>query len=210
MALAPPLPEALEMKLASLVLVALTGVAAADGYPSGPGPCDDIDACQAACDAGKLKSCTWGGFLVLQAPFRDDRWTKAKGLFEPACKKGDTESCWQAARMTETVSESKPDAAKTVIAAYDRACRKGHVRACVAEGYWVGKAGNEKGKVALYTKAATFAAQRCEKKKDAAICGWLSYFYADGYYLPKDETKAALYRRRACKLDSNIPCTSGQ
>lgn len=200
MALAPRLPEAPEMKLSCLVLVAMTATAAADGYPSGPGPCEDIAACQAACDAGKVKSCTWGGFLVLQTPFTEDRTTKAKALFDPACKKGDTESCWQAAKLTENLDGDKPEGGKTVTAAYGRACAKGHVRACVAQGYWIGKAGDEKGKIATYKKAATFAAQRCEKKKDAAICGWLSYFYADGYYLPKDEAKAATYRKRACKL----------
>ena len=207
MALALRLPEAPEMKLSCLVLIAMTGIAAADGYPSGPGPCEDIAACQAACTAGKVKSCTWGGFLVLQTPFTEDRTTKAKALFEPACKKGDTESCWQTAKLVDMLNNDRPEGAKVLSAAYGRACAKGHVRACVAQAYWVGKAGDEKGKLALYKKAATLAAQRCEKKKDGPICGWLSNFYADGYLLPKDEVKAAQYRQRACKLGaSNVSC----
>jgi TPR repeat protein len=212
MALAPRLPDGSVMKhapaLSCLVLAALARSAAADGYPSGPGPCEDIAACQAACDAGKMASCTWGGFLVMQAPFLEDRWAKAKALFEPACKKGDTESCWQTARVIDNVNDGAPEGAKTVIAAYDRACKKGHVRACLAEGYLVGEAGDAKRKTALYKKGEAFAVQRCEKKKDAAICRWLSYTYADGYYVAKSEAKAARYRKRACTLDPSPRCQS--
>lgn len=196
------------------VLLAWTGVTLADGYPSGPGPCDTVEACEAACTAGEMKSCTWGGFLVLQSPFDAQAHARAKVMFEAACNKGDTESCWQTARLEESLShrgssDPDPERAKKVTAAYERACKKQHVRACVSAGYWVGESAGANAKaarIALYKKAATFATQRCERKKDPAICGWLSSFYAEGYYLPKDEKKAEKYRQRACKLQTNKPC----
>ena len=92
---------------------------------------------------------------------------------------------------------------------YERACKKQHVRGCVNAGFWVEKAGGTKAAgLALYKKAATVAAQRCERKKDAAICGWLAHFYDAGDYLPKDEKKAERYRQRACKLLTNTPCAT--
>jgi preprotein translocase subunit Sec63 len=72
----------------------------------------------------------------------------------------------------------------------------------------VGEAGDAKRKTALYKKGEAFAVQRCEKKKDAAICRWLSYTYADGYYVAKSEAKAARYRKRACTLDPSPRCQS--
>jgi hypothetical protein len=196
------------------VLLAWTAVALADTYPSGPGPCDTVDVCETECTAGKMKSCTWGGFVVLQSPFDVQARARAKVMFEAACTKGDTESCWQAARLEESTShkgssEPDPQRATKVATAYERACKKQHVRACVSAGYWVAEGGDAKAKaagLALYKKAATIASQRCERKKDAPICEWISYFYADGYYLPKDEKKAEKYRQRACKLRTNKPC----
>ena len=196
------------------VLLAWTGVALADGYPSGPGPCDTVDVCEAACTAGKMTSCTWGGFLVLQSPFDAQARARAKVMFEAACTKGDTESCWQTARLEESLSshgssEPDPDRATKLARAFDRACKKQHVRACLSEGYWVTEGGDAKAKaagLALYKRAASIASQRCERKKDAAICEFISSFYEYGDYLPKDAKKAEKYRQRACKLATNKPC----
>ncbi|MGE0398998.1 MAG: hypothetical protein AB7T06_19975 [Kofleriaceae bacterium] len=200
--------------LASIAVLFSSSVVFADGYPSGPGPCDTTEACEAECTGGKMASCTWGGFLVLQSPFDMQAHQRARVMFEAACVKGDTESCWQAARLEETLLHrggGDADAAgkAKVTAAYVRACKKQHVRGCVNAGYWTADGGDAKAKaagLALYKKAATIAAQRCEKKKDALICGWLSNFWADGYFLPKDEKKSEKYRQRACKLTTNRPC----
>ena len=88
-----------------LLLLAIAGVAHADRFPA-TGPCDDIAACEKACKANKKGTCYWGGVLVLQTA-AEDREARAGALFGRACKKGDGEACWQAARLFEASEEGQ-------------------------------------------------------------------------------------------------------
>ena len=184
------------------LLLAIAGVAHADRFPA-TGPCDDIAACEKACKANKRGTCYWGGVLVLQTA-AEDREVRAGALFNRACKKGDGEACWQAARLFEAAED-----AGAALAAYKRSCAKKHARGCLAFARLGIAAGDETSKQlaeAAQKKGVKLLEQRCVKHKVANACSWVSELYASGTFVAQDEAKAAEYRERQCQLATGKPC----
>jgi hypothetical protein len=173
-----------------LIVIAMIGVAQADGYPREPGPCADLAACEQACTKGKAPACAWGGVLAAQNAADEAMKLRATALFEKACTKGNTESCWFAARRLG----EDPKASKL----YDKACRKKHIRACFALARLnsAGDAKAQKAATATYTKLIGVLDARCEAK-DAFACDKLVEVF---------ELRAAATRDRACQARTGQPC----
>src|SRR5262245_10932540 len=100
-----------------LLFVVLMGVAHADKFPA-TGPCDDVDACEKVCKAGKKGTCYWGGVLIIQAVMKDGDEARALALFDKACAKGEVDGCWQSANLVwqKESRELKTAGAKTLAA----------------------------------------------------------------------------------------------
>jgi TPR repeat protein len=193
-----------------VVLVALAGVAYADGYPREPGPCDDVTACEAACKAGKVAMCAWGGVLAMRD--KDtlvyDRVARGRAMLDKACAKGDAESCWYVARIADPGPRAGAAERAKAAANYERACNKQHVRACLELAAILSLPGDDKAKraaTAASKKGSAILERRCAKK-EAAACTWLASLYEEGAALPQDAAKATEYRERACQITSGAAC----
>jgi TPR repeat protein len=175
-----------------LILIAMVEMAHADGYPRDPGPCEDVAACEQACGKGKAAACTWGGVLAAQSAADETMKAKATSLFEKACTKGSTESCWFAAR---SLGED-PKANKL----YDKACSKKHIRACfvLAVRNSAGDAKAQKASTVMFTKLIAMLDTKCDAK-DAFACDKLVDIY---------QMRAAATRDRACVARTGQPCAA--
>jgi hypothetical protein len=173
------------------VLVALAGVAGADGFPNA-GPCDDVDGCEQACKKGKTPSCTYGGVIAMQSAVDEPMKARGLALFDKACTKGDAEACWFAARRVGDDAKSRKY--------YEKACTKQHVRSCIALARLPVDAADEKARKAaslLNKKVIGLLEPRCEAKNDAFACQKLVELY---------EQKVAETRERVCQVRTGQPC----
>jgi TPR repeat protein len=195
--------------LLSLVFVtAVVRIASADGYPHGPGPCENVTACEKACKSGKTAMCAYGGVLALQDPLSYDRQVRGRAMLDKACAKGDAESCWFVARIADPGEGAPATERIKAVGDYERACNKQHARACFGLAAVLGLGEDEKSKkaaAAATKKAITLLDGRCTKN-DAPACDWMARLYAYGPAVPPDETKANEYRERSCQIRTGAAC----
>ena len=171
-----------------LLLVAISGVVHADGLPSIPGPCNDVDACEQACNKkGQTMSCVWGGTFALQDPDNGEMIARGLALFDKACMKGHAESCYYLARNAD-------DNAK-VRKYYERGCTLQHEKSCLEWGKLLDSAGDDKSKKAamgIHKKLISALEPRCDAKKQVDACTMLADLY---------DLMASKYRDRAASLE---------
>ena len=191
-----------------LVLLAISGAAFADGKPQGPGPCNDLAACEKACKAGKTKSCEWGGLLALESGISQDQRDHAFSLFDAGCKKNDGGSCWRAGLVVDPGEGAAIADRSKARGYYDRACKNKSARACMMLGKLVGGPGDDKAlkaAAAAYKQAVAIFEQAC-KKQDAQACALAANLYSAGMGVTQDAKKADELRQRACVIKSGQPC----
>src|SRR5439155_24120681 len=111
------------------IVIALATAAHADGS-RGKGPCADADACEAACNRGTMKACTWGGNLLIQSGL-DANKDRARRLFDNACNKGDGDACWRAGFTVDPGEGAALDLRAKARVYYDRGCTRGSASSCM-------------------------------------------------------------------------------
>ena len=192
-----------------LLLVVLVSVAHADKFPA-TGPCDDVDACEKACKAGKKDSCYWGGALIIQKGVKEEDEAHAMTLFDKACAKGHADACWQSANLVwYKESREKGDGTKAR-AAFQKACNKNHARACMRLADIVaadeGNAKSQKLAATLRTKGLKLLEGKCNAKM-ARACGWVGELYESGLDgITMNHDKAAAFRDKKCVIETGSKC----
>lgn len=193
------------MRFTLLILIAMAGTALADGAPYGKAPCDDVEACEAAC-AHDAAACTWGGHLLLRSGL-GNHTERAAALFARACAKGSAEGCWRAGRLADPTNRRGTADRGKARAYYERACARRLVRGCLSLAQLEGAPGDapaRRASDAAIRRAIAIDAAACARK-DAAACDEAARLSAIQLTRP-DPRRAAIYRDRACRIRRGVPC----
>lgn len=191
-----------------LVVALLCGVAYADKFPA-EGPCEDVDACEAACAKNKRGTCYWGGVLALQSAVDETQQARAHVLFDKACARGDADACWQSANLVWHEESKTGAAGAKTRAAFQKACNKNHARACWRLGEIAAASTDAKSqKLALASKAkgAKLLEAKCMKAKMARACSWVAEIYQAGDGVKQDPKKVTALRDQRCIIETGTKC----
>lgn len=153
-----------------LLLVAISSVVHAQGLPSIPGVCNDLDACEQACyKKGQTAACVTGGdiAMAMQDPDNGEMIARGLALFDKACmmkgkgkEQGHAESCYYLALNADDNAKARKY--------YERGCALQHDKSCLEWGKLLYSAGDDKSKKAamgIYKKLIDVLEPRCDAKK---------------------------------------------
>ncbi len=181
--------------------------------------CEDLAACQAACDDGHA----WGCF-ALAKHYADGEGIaknpgKALALWTRACDDGDGDACSRMSWIHRLGMYRQPkDAEKSkqyegrMFQAYRRACDEGLASSCFALGrsHEDGKGtGADPAKAAAaFERVRVYWDARCQQNVGKA-CGSLGLMHQSGILVPVNPALGLDYREKACELGVAIDCSLG-